>query len=59
MACPVLDHSLTSWVRKRSPKLTVPQKKREVRELGVGKNLERREAWDHLKGPRTAMGYLM
>lgn len=51
MAFPTLDHSLTSWVRKSSPELTVLQK-REARKVGVGETLEKREAWDRLMGEK-------
>ena len=51
MAFPTLDHSLRSWVRKRSPELTVLQK-REARKVRVGETLEKREAWDHLRGEK-------
>ena len=35
MAFPTLDHSLTSWVRKKRPEQTVLQKK-EARKEGTG-----------------------
>lgn len=34
------------------------EKERGVGEVGIEENLEKREAWGHLKGPRTAGDYL-
>ena len=45
--------------KKEKPRANGPTKKREVGGMGVGENVEKREAWGRLKGPRTAGGRWM